>query len=296
MTTPHSSMYQYTSILVSLSLGLLTSCTPEIVSLTNTHVHGLAVDRGDSNRLYIATHDGLLVLENDTELSLVGGSRDDFMGFSPHPTDPNILMSSGHPKRGGNLGFLQSTNAGKTWTKVSNGNPEGPADFHTMTVHPANPDHLYGWYKLRIHRSLDQGETWEVLPRQPPEILAIAGDPREENILYAGSIGDLLMTTDRFETFVSIAPVEFQSDIVFDIEIEENSGTLILSTRDHGIVEAMRDVDGGWNFETIGALPGDDPAYYLALDPKNPKILYAFSKGHVLYKSEDSGKAWTKIL
>ena len=276
---------------------LFTACTGggEPVSLENTHVHGLAVDRGDSSRVYIATHDGLFVLTNDKELTLVGNSRDDFMGFSLHPSDPNILMSSGHPSKGGNLGFLTSTNAGKTWTKVSNGNPTGPADFHTMIVHPANPDAIYGWFQLRIHRSLDQGKTWEVLPNQPPEILAFAGDPGDENILYAGSIGDLLMTTDRFETFVSIAPVEFKNDIVFDIESDPASGTLILSTRDHGIMRAARNAEGNFIFETIGALPGEDSAYYLTLDPKNAEILYAFSKAHVLYKSADGGENWQKL-
>ena len=289
-----------TRTLSIISSLLLAACTGGsgggLASLSNTHVHGLAVDRGDSSRVYIATHHGLLVWQEGQGLTQVGNSRDDFMGFSPHPSDPNILMSSGHPSRGGNLGFLKSENAGKTWTKVSNGNPGGPADFHTMTVHPVNPNHIYGWYKLRIHRSLDQGKTWEVLPNQPPEILAFAGDLRDDKILYAGSIGDLLMTTDRFETFVSIAPAELTSDIVFDIEIDPVSGTLILATRDHGIVYALGNVDGGWNFETIGKLPGGDPAYYLALDPKNPEILYAFTKGHVLYKSTDGGKTWQKLL
>lgn len=266
-----------------------------MASLENTHVHGLSIDKAESTRLYIATHDGLLALKDDTRLVRVGTSGDDFMGFSPHPTDPNILFSSGHPKGGGNIGFQKSTDGGERWKKISNGNPQGPADFHAMMAHPANPDHLYGWYKLRVHRSLDGGKTWEVLPKQPPEILSFAGDPRDENTVYFGSIGDLLLSTDRGETFMDIAP-ELKSDIVIDIEIEEKTGTLILATRDHGFMRASRNPDGGFLFETIGALPGNDPAYYLALDPKDSQIFYAFSKGHVLYKSVDGGKIWQKIL
>ena len=43
--------------------------------------HGLAVDRKDSSKLYIATHSGLYMLHNDTNLKKVGTSEDDYMGF-----------------------------------------------------------------------------------------------------------------------------------------------------------------------------------------------------------------------
>jgi len=282
-------------LFLPLLLAACTGSSGDPVSLASTHIHGLAVDRGDSSRLYIATHDGLYVLSNDTELTRVGRSLDDFMGFSPHPSDPNILFSSGHPKGGGNIGFQRSDDKGGTWDKISNGNPAGPADFHAMMAHPANPDHLYGWYKLRVHRSLDGGKTWEVLPKQPPEILAFAGDPRDENTVYFGSIGDLLLSADRGETFVSIAP-ELQTDIILDIEVDRESGMFTLATRDHGIMKGSRNPEGGFVFETVGALPGEDPAYYLALDPKNKEIFYALSKSNVLYKSTDGGKTWQKLL
>ncbi|MDP3766308.1 MAG: hypothetical protein Q8R04_07385, partial [Nanoarchaeota archaeon] len=83
-----------------------------------THAHGLAVDAADSNKLYIATHHGLLVLLNEKELYKVGKSEDDYMGFSPHPSNPNIFFSSGHPSRGGNIGFQKAEDGGFTWKRV----------------------------------------------------------------------------------------------------------------------------------------------------------------------------------
>ena len=52
----------------------------------------------------------------------------DFMGFVVHPTAPNQIYGSGHPVGGGNLGFIASTDGGKTWRQLSPG-VKGPVDF-----------------------------------------------------------------------------------------------------------------------------------------------------------------------
>ena len=215
------------------------------------------------------------------------------MGFSPHPTNPNILFSSGHPKGGGNIGFQQSNDKGETWKKISNGNPAGPADFHAMMAHPANPNHMYGWYKLRVHRSLDGGKTWEILQKQPPEVLSFAGDPTNANIVYIGTIGGLLMSTDKGESWEKTTDV-IGYDVIFDIEAEP-TGTLLLAMRDRGVVRATMK-NGRATLEDLGKLPSDDIPQHLALDPKNTEVLYAFGKSLTLYKSIDGGKTWQKVL
>ncbi len=281
---------------IGLMSLLLAGCNSNyIASIKASHVHGLAVDPGDTRRLYLATHNGLYALVNDKEVQWVGKSLDDFMGFSPHPTDPNVLFSSGHPKSGGNIGFQKSTDGGVSWEKISNANPSGPADFHAMFIHPANPDHIYGWFKLRVHRSLDGGKTWEVLPKQPPEVLSFAGDPRDENVLYLGTIGDLLMSTDKGESWTSMTE-QIGNDVVFDVEVDPTTGSLYLATRDQGILRASRGIEGGIAVEPAGKLSEDDFPEHLALDPRNSLTIYAFSKAHALYKSTDSGKTWNKLL
>ena len=64
-----------------------------------SHGHGLAVDPNDASKLYIATHYGLFLLEDEQNLYQVGNTRDDYMGFSPHPTDSSVFFSK-MPKRG----------------------------------------------------------------------------------------------------------------------------------------------------------------------------------------------------
>jgi hypothetical protein len=80
----------------------------------------------DPARLYLATHHGVYVVSPDGKARQVSSTRDDFMGFTPHPTDATTLYSSGHPASGGNLGFMASTDRGVSWVKLSDG--VGPPD------------------------------------------------------------------------------------------------------------------------------------------------------------------------
>src|ERR687891_1044249 len=78
--------------------GLMAICPPAKASTTVyelaqvTHFHGLGVDAADSSRLYLATHDGLFIVEpEEGTVYPLSEIRHDLMGFTPHPTDPSIL-------------------------------------------------------------------------------------------------------------------------------------------------------------------------------------------------------------
>ncbi|PIQ77668.1 hypothetical protein COV82_03235 [Candidatus Peregrinibacteria bacterium CG11_big_fil_rev_8_21_14_0_20_46_8] len=283
-------------ILLTLPL-LLSACAgdpaPSQQSTLNSHVHGLAVDRSDSSHLYIATHNGLFLLSDDKNLELVGTSRDDYMGFSPHPTDSKIFFSSGHPASGGNMGVRKSTNGGETWKKLTNGDPSGPVDFHAMTVSEANPALIYGYYRGYVYRSEDSGETWEILQNQIA-ISSLATHPRNEEVVYAGTNGALIQSQNKGEDWEPAFLLEQATDAVLDIEVDRTGNTLWITTLQQGVLRANLD-STVLNFETMGALPGNKPAVQLAADQKNPGVLYAAHESNI-YKSSDSGKNWQKIL
>ncbi len=121
-----------------------------------THIHGLAVDRRDPSYLLIATHHGLFRAGPDGQATRISEIQD-FMGFNPHPGDPNRLYASGHPAQGGNLGFIGSDDAGKTWTQISSG-VDDPVDFHQLAVSGADPRTIYGVY---------QGSRSAAMPGRP---------------------------------------------------------------------------------------------------------------------------------
>ncbi len=197
---------------------------------TISHGHGLAVDVKDSNKLYIATHYGLLVLMNEKDLFRIGKSRDDFMGFSLHPTDPNIFFTSGHSSFGGNLGFQKSEDGGVTWKKVSDG-INGPVDFHAMAVSPINPDLIYGWYQGDLQRSADQGKTWEIIK-----------DVTWANLLSELQNGEL--------PTIALSPADtkiFNEETIYHLAFDKNKPETVYALTDKNSLYKSTDTGATWN-------------------------------------------------
>lgn len=250
-----------------------------------THGHGLAVDVKDSSKLYIATHNGLLLLQNEKDLYRVGKSKDDYMGFSPHPTNPQVFFTSGHPRYGGNIGFQKSEDGGFTWQKVSNG-LNGPVDFHAMAVSPVDPDLVFGWYKGDLQRTTDGGETWEKFPTAVP-VVQLAADTKNENIVYAATPAGLHKSSDKgqswqqlFEGFVSAVAVHPQSQ-----------GLLSFSEK-FGLASSN---DGGQIWERIEQNFNGETPLFISFYRRKPELVYLLTEKNSVYKSSDSGAAWNKI-
>lgn len=261
-----------------------------------THGHGLAVDVVDSSKLYIATHHGLMVLVNDKDLYRIGKAEDDYMGFSMHPTDPNIFFTSGHPKIGGNLGFQISKDAGFKWKKVSNG-LNGPVDFHAMTVSPANPNIIYGWYANNIQRSLDQGKTWQLVKSnlltvsKGVGVYNLLADPEDESIVYAGTGTGLFVSKDKGSTW-SILSDELIDTAIMSIAMNPKYPLEMFVFKPSGLIKSndggltWRDIDESFNGETV---------FYIAYDKNNTEIIYILTNKNSIYKSINSGVNWNKI-
>src|SRR5262245_38144593 len=173
-----------------------------------THYHGIAVDPADPSRLYLATHHGFYLVYPDGTAERISVVQD-FMGFTPHPTDPSILYASGHPSSGGNLGFLLSADGGATWSQVSPGY-NGPVDFHQMDVSPADPQVIYGNYG-DIQVSRDAGKTWQMAGPAPQGLISLAASAQDANRIYAGTEGGLLVSDDAGATWRKAA---FEGEIV----------------------------------------------------------------------------------
>jgi len=246
-----------------------------------THYHGLAVDPADPSRLYLATHHGFYRVDADgtaTRLSQV----QDFMGFTPHPTDPSILYASGHPSNGGNLGFLMSADGGANWTQVSPG-LDGPVDFHQMDVSPADPQVIYGVYG-GIQVSRDGGKTWSMAGAAPGGLIALAASARSANRLYGATENGLAKSDDAGATWQALG---FTGEVVSMVATGPDD-TLYAYVVGRGLMMAKEEKPGDWS-----PLSTDQRIQlHLAIDGRDPNRMFAIAHKAGIIESKDGGKSW----
>ncbi|MBL8580442.1 MAG: exo-alpha-sialidase [Mesorhizobium sp.] len=267
----------------AVSTGSSAGAEPVSVSQLkeSTHIHGLAVDREESQKLLIATHHGLFRAGPDGKAELISPVQD-FMGFTPDPSDPRSLYASGHPAGGGNLGFIASTDNGATWTQVAPG-ADGPVDFHQMTVSFADPQVLYGAYgALQVSR--DAGKTWSVIGPLPAKLIDLAASAKDAGTIYAATEEGLLVSGDggqSWETVIDGAPVSL-------IEVTAD-GSLHAFVLGQGLVQAE---EADMVFKTTFASWGDQILLHMAVDPADGNRMFTASHQGDIFASTDGGTNW----
>ncbi len=255
--------------------------------LGSTHVHGLAVDAGDPDRLLVATHHGLFAVGTRTGMAeLISEVRDDFMGFTPHPADPGMLYASGHPAAGGNLGIIVSKDGGRTWTSLSPG-LNGPVDFHQMDVSRADPKVIYGAHG-GLQASRDGGATWERAGPVPDGLIDLAASAASADTLYAATETGVMVSRDGGRNW---QPSGQTGQPVTMVHVSAG-GILHAFALEGGLLTAREET---LQWRSVGAAPADAIILHLAIDPADPLRLYAATYQGDLLASEDGGESWRSL-
>ncbi|MFF4905831.1 F510_1955 family glycosylhydrolase [Streptomyces sp. NPDC001260] len=247
--------------------------SPDSSSTALTHIHGLGVDPSDQ-RLYVATHEGVYTAGVNGKPTLVGASKDDYMGFTV--AGDKTFFASGHPSQGGNQGLIKSTDAGKTWTALS---LAGQSDFHALEY---AHDTLYAYDATHsLLRVSQDGKTWK--NGSTLQALDIAVSPSDPDLVLATIAEGVARSTDGGKTFTRgkqpvMAFLSWKSKAaLFGID---TSGGLKLS------------LNGGATWKNVSTVPGGQPQALTALDARH--LLAATQDG--VYESKDGGETFTKRL
>ncbi len=226
-------------------------------------------------------------------------------GLALSPTDPDVLYVGSAPGETSLPGshLYQSRDAGRTWAELDQPLRERDVNFYQIAVAPSDPRVIYVAVNSHafvlphehpgrggVLKSTDGGQTWVLVNNglRKPEVFAVAVDPRQAEIAYAGTDEGLYKTTDgsrnwqRLEGLPrdavhAIALHPTNPDMIAVAFGENQCGGCWTSPSGQGIY-LSRDGGGSWAWVT----PGFTQRQQVVLD-------VVYSPQGVLYAGTDDG-------
>lgn len=251
-----------------------------------SHIHGIAVDPRDSSRLYLATHYGVFHTSADGMAEQVSEDANDYMGFTPHPTDADVIYASGHPSGGGNMGVLVSRDGGRNWARVATG-ADGPVDFHAMDVSRSAPNVLYGLYG-GVQVSRDGGASWSVAGAPPADVIDLAASAVSPDVVLAATMSGIMISRDGGGTW---EPTGAQGQPASMIHTAPD-GTVYAFIVGAGL---MKSPGAALDWRPVSNGFGERVLLHLAVDPADPDRMFAVTDESQVVSSADGGKTWQPL-
>jgi len=240
------------------------------------HIGMIAIDPHDSNTVYVAAQGPLWSAGGDRGLykTTDGGQAwdrilhvSDDTGINEvhmDPRNPDVLYASSYQRRrrvwtlidgGPESAIHKSTDAGRTWRKLTHGLPEVDMGRIGLGVSPVDPDIVYAIIEATddeggFFRSTDRGENWEkrcgYRTSSPQYYNEIFCDPCDADRVYVLDTF-LNATEDGGKTFNRV-PREHRHVDDHALWIDPEDNDYLLVGCDGGIYESF-DRGASWNYK-----------------------------------------------
>ena len=283
-----------------------TTWTKSLYLDSNTGVIDIALHPSDPNVLYAATYTrrrrawGFLGGGPNGGIyrSLDGGESWDRMseglpegdigriGFEVWQRDPNVVVAIIEAEDGG---VFRSGDRGETWERINTLNPR-PMYYSQIRLDPNDQDRMYV-LGTNLHRSVDGGETFEVMPMELEYNTGVHVDhhdlwidPSDSRHMVLGNDGGLYYTYDSGDNwqFTGNLPIQQLYDISLNMEdpyqiiggLQDNNHYMGPSTtrRYHGVLNHdWRVIDYGDGMTSQA-------------DPIDPTTVYVSSQGGAILR------------
>ncbi len=179
------------------------------------------------------------------------------------PRNSNVLYAAAHQRRrqvytyisgGPESAVYKSTDAGATWSKLSNGLPTADMGRIGLAISPVNPDYVYAIIESTeknggVFRSTDRGASWE---KRGDNVTAgnyyqeIFCDPKDVNKVYYVDFW-VMQSNDGGKTFAKIGE-KFKHVDNHALWIDPDHTDHLLVGCDGGLYET-RDHGANWEFK-----------------------------------------------
>ncbi|MBI9052150.1 MAG: hypothetical protein JEZ00_22230 [Anaerolineaceae bacterium] len=289
------------------------------------HVSELVIDPLTPSTIYAAVYNqGLIKSTDDGETwqNINRGLIDfKFLALVIDPLSPNILYT------GTANGVFKTTDGGENWQQVINGLPKEA--IYSMTIDPQNPSTIYAGLGTGsgLYKSTDDGASWvpknyglfvlagDMKVKAPTWVFAIAIDPQNPDIMYAGGHG-VFKSIDGGESWFAINN-EFDFTLngpmpsIDNLSIDPVHPEIIYAEVGGSVI--YRSLNGGENWsdfsEGLFLYWREGPISPIIFDPTNPEILYVGTRGNGVFttrltklptttptaKPEDCTNGWTQL-
>ena len=257
---------------------------------------GFAYDPQNPDRIYMGTMAGKLFVSNDgganwARIAHLGA--DDSYVLDKIAVDPNnskivYVATWGVGNVGGD--FFRSKDGGKNWEMIDALHGKS---LRALALAKTDPKTIVVGALDGVYRSNDGGDSWKLItPEHHNEMKnfeSVAIDPRNPDIIYAGTWHLPWKTSDGGANWKIIKNGVIDDSDVFSIIIDQNNFDTVYISACSGIYKSE---NAGELFHKIQGMPfSARRTHVLKMDPTNSEVVYAGTT-EGLWKTVDGGKSF----
>jgi photosystem II stability/assembly factor-like uncharacterized protein len=242
-------------------------------------VISLAADPHNISKLYMGTADGHVFTSTDEGghwqlLSRIGAGQDDVIThIIVDSRNANRLYASTWTLYSGGGGVYRSDDGGRNWNIIALAHET----VRALAQSPTNPKLFLAGSLTGVYRSEDDGATWtKITPDHHADLKnfdSVAFDPKDNNIVYAGTYHLPWKTADGGKTWFPIIKGMIDDSDVMSIIVDPNSPDNVHATACSGIYHST---NGGTTWIKYQGIPNIyRRTQLIRMDPSDPNTLYA---------------------
>jgi photosystem II stability/assembly factor-like uncharacterized protein len=217
---------------------------------------------------------------------------DCFYDMEFHPSDPNILYGVTYYH-----GVYKSTDAGRNWVPINSKLNLKPVadcclDIPQLEVDRSNGNIVYILLPSRlIYRTTNGGMTWQSMSAGlnfRKEVRALAIDPKDSNVLYAGGSQGIFRTANGGKKWTSRRCECY----IWDFEIDPVHHDTLYAVGEG----ASKSTNSGGSWEWFSPHPYlSDVLLGIGIHPKRPDLVFVAGFGGGIFRSENGGRSWKTV-
>ena len=263
---------------------------------TSDNIRFIAVDRSNSSTVYLGTQNHGIMKSSDGGASWSATNNN--VAFTRvedivmDPVNPSTVYIAAQDAAN-NQGYYKSTDGGGNWAKLPVNTWINWTSGNDIAIDSTNTNIIYVIFDRSIQKSLDGGASWTEYPVSNAQVNCIVIDPRNPQILYAGTNGAGVFKSANGG--VSWTPINNGMRALRTPGGSPHSLAVDKSNPDYvyagTIFGGYRSSNGGRTWENMGHPQGSMVA--ILTHPSTPGLVY--TSHNSLWISPDYGRSGTWV-